>query len=201
MSIILEVIGILVVARYTEVAREQRDTMIEANRVNLMAAKAAKEAADAAKQANINAETTLHLTQGADIALEPVQCATPANPNNLTGLTPDTKIILHFSNSGRTRAKNVLMNWHFGLVGQPFKEISSKYPAIVPAGDRVPSVATETVGQVLGSQLDKVNLDPALFEIHGTVTYQDIWDLDHYLKFHLTYAGHCSFDIDKEQSQ
>jgi hypothetical protein len=177
-------------ARILEQMKAQTKAMQDSAQASVIQAGVSKTSAQAA-------ENALHRTEAADIELTDTGVTCSTAPNNL-GL--DTRITVHYKNTGRTRAEESMSQEHIGITGQ-FLKPPTQAPSVVTvaAGGEFKS---EELG--VGSALDptllaEINEGHLDFHLWGSVEYRDVFNEWHRFEWDSIYKPKtvCGFAVTK----
>lgn len=155
----------------------------------IAAGKQANAAVIQAKASNISAitaEKALRISEAPDIEFSGVVCETP--PNQPWG--PDTKIKIHFVNSGHGTAIHIRSLFAVGLPGQrvevPTDQIRSM--AAVGFGNPIETTPTKVGDNLTPQMIQLVQNNVVLLHMWGWVSYGDKFRMNHLLVYDLTYT-------------
>lgn len=159
----------------------------------IVAAEAAKQSAETAKQA-------LHLAESPDLQVAQIIVETPPG-RPPTVVSTDCKIILEIRNFGRTRAVAVSGHWKFGIPGLTEKETKKTGAPIVVSANGAAYLTLGLIGDVCSSdQWEEVRHGRMPLRFWGQESYCDVFGHAHVTHAEGTYQPPNGFSIDKTEA-
>lgn len=154
-------------------------------------AEAAKIAADAAADSAKTTRLALELSAVPEVQPEEVTCSTPVGA--------DSRVTLHFRNTGGRRAANVSIDWAIDVPGvSSVPSPKNQSLMLIGAGQGKKSTTTQTLGDIVGDvRLSLIREGKLELGLSGRIDYKDVFGKAHWTTFSYRYRPNtdCTFDI------
>ena len=176
---------------YAIIAFFQLEAMNSALEQTKRSADAAVTAADAAADSAKTTRFALELSAIPEVQPEGVTCSSP--------IGPDSKVTLHFRNTGGRRATDVTIDWALDIPGVPYLP-GPKEPSLILIGvnqvkqSTTPQTIAEMAGDVRARSIREGSLTLGL---SGRIDYKDTFGHAHWTTFSYRYKPRteCTFNI------